>query len=145
MTIPKKRKKKSAWAKAGTGHGKLPMKKKKPAPTRIKLEPYQKAAIVHEFEVWATKQWGEFEKEAELIEGRRFKSDYWFPKAKVTVEINGGQWNGGRHTSCTVSGKNGQTDYERDLEKGNLIQSQGIAFFQFTYEMLYRKEYERCR
>lgn len=65
---------------------------------------------------------------------RRFRADYYLPAHRTIIEINGGQWNNGRHNR-------GGKGYENDLTKLNLAQSHGFTVYQFTYEMLLRKEY----
>ena len=63
---------------------------------------------------------------------RRFRADF-FLEPNVIVEVNGGQWVGGRH--------NRGGSYEKDLEKMNLAQANGFMYFQYTYEMLRRGAY----
>lgn len=67
---------------------------------------------------------------------RKFRADIYIPSEKIIVEINGGQWVNGRHNR-------GGVGYERDLEKMNTAQMYGFRYFQFTYEMLKRFDYER--
>ena len=71
---------------------------------------------------------------------RRYRADYLI-NGNIIVEINGGQWSGGRHTRAgKVKGKP-YTQYENDLNKLNLAQKNGFIVYQFTYEMLSRREY----
>jgi very-short-patch-repair endonuclease len=65
---------------------------------------------------------------------RRFKADFLCPNLKMIVEVNGGQYIGGRHTR-------GGKGYETDLEKVNLAQMHGYKIIQFTYELLKRGEH----
>lgn len=68
---------------------------------------------------------------------RRFRADFYLPSKKIIIEVNGGQFSGasgGRHNA-------GGKGYETDLFKINLAQFYGFKVFQFTYEMIERKEY----
>ena len=67
---------------------------------------------------------------------RRFRADYYINSSRIIIEINGGQYINGRHNR----GGNG---YENDLTKLNLAQMHGFKIYQFTYEMLLKKEYEK--
>lgn len=64
---------------------------------------------------------------------RRFRADFYCPNLRLIVEVNGGQWTGGRHTR-------GGKGYENDLAKINLAQLHGFKVIQMTYEMLERGE-----
>lgn len=66
---------------------------------------------------------------------RRFRADYLL-NGNIIIEINGGQYINGRHNR----GGNG---YENDLTKINLAQKHGFKVFQFTYEMLAAKQYQK--
>jgi very-short-patch-repair endonuclease len=73
---------------------------------------------------------------------RLYRADYCILKEKIIIEVNGGQYSGGRHTRAgKVKGKV-YTQYENDLNKINLAQLNGWKVYQFTYEQLMRKEYE---
>lgn len=73
----------------------------------------------------------------------KFRADYYLKELNILVEINGGQWENGRHNrGAKIKGKE-YTYYERDLFKLNLANKHGFTVFQFTYEMLARKEYEK--
>ena len=65
---------------------------------------------------------------------RLFRADFFLPRIKVLVEVNGGQFTNGRHTR-------GGVGYETDLTKLNIAQKNGFKVYQFTYEMLARLEY----
>lgn len=67
---------------------------------------------------------------------RRFRADYFIPKEKIIVELNGGQFIQGRHNR-------GGKGYEDDLRKGNMAQINGFKYYQFTYQMLKRGEYKQ--
>lgn len=64
---------------------------------------------------------------------RRFRADIWVPAGRFTVEVNGGSWTGGRH----VRG----LGYENDLIKINLLQTNNIRCFQYTFDMLKKRLY----
>ena len=66
--------------------------------------------------------------EVRLISDRRFRFDYVHLRSKVAVEVNGGIWTGGGHSS----GKG----LLRDYEKLNLAQSQGYYVFFLSGEMI---------
>lgn len=64
------------------------------------------------------------DREVRLIPGRRFRSDFVWPDARIVVEVDGGIWSGGRHT--TGAG------YTRDAEKNNLLTLAGWRVFHVT-------------
>jgi very-short-patch-repair endonuclease len=73
---------------------------------------------------------------------RLYRADYCILEEKIMIEVNGGQYSGGRHTRAgKVKGKP-YTQYENDLNKLNLAQKNGWKVFQFTYEQLKRQEYK---
>ena len=67
---------------------------------------------------------------------RKFRADFLCPNIKLILEINGGQFVGGRHNR-------GGSGYENDITKINLAQIHGFKVLQFTYEMLQRGEHQR--
>ena len=103
-------------------------------------------ALLQEFETFLYKNKIHFEKEVmykKLFNTKRqFRADYVLNKISngginklfITVEINGGQFINGRHTR-------GGKGYETDLQKINLAQRNDYKVFQYTYEMLQRREY----
>jgi len=103
-------------------------------------------ALLQEFETFLYKNKIHFEKEVmykKLFDTKRqFRADYVLNKISngvinelfITVEINGGQFINGRHTR-------GGKGYETDLQKINLAQRNDYKVFQYTYEMLKRREY----
>lgn len=66
--------------------------------------------------------------ELSFCEGRLWRMDYAFPDAKVAVEVEGGTWTGGRHT--TGSG------FKKDAEKYNTAASLGWLVLKATPDML---------
>ena len=101
----------------------------------------KRTALIQEFEKYLISKYGDFETEvvfSKIMETKRkFRADYLL-ESKLDffiIEINGGQWNGGRHNR-------GGKGYENDLTKMNVSQFNGYKYFQFTYEMLERQEYK---
>ena len=64
------------------------------------------------------------EREYRFAPPRRFRFDFAFPGQMIAVEIEGGVWSGGRHT--TGAG------FTRDCEKYNLAAELGWFVFRFT-------------
>jgi very-short-patch-repair endonuclease len=56
--------------------------------------------------------------------GRLFRADFCWPEYNLLVEVNGGTWNGGRHTRGA--------GVERDYEKLNLAVLAGFRVLLFT-------------
>lgn len=79
----------------------------------------------------------DLETEQKLIEGRKFKYDYYHCEAKIAIEINGAvygttDWMGERKPSGHTSAKGIQRDYE----KINLAANLGIYVFCLSTEMI---------
>ena len=53
-----------------------------------------------------------YQREFPVCAGRRFRFDFAFPEKHLACEVDGGVWQGGRHTSGA--------GYVRDCEKANL-------------------------
>lgn len=66
------------------------------------------------------------EREVCLIPGRRFRTDFFFPEARLAVEVDGGVWTGGRHTT-------GQ-GFTQDCEKTNELTLLGYRVLRVTPE-----------
>lgn len=104
------------------------------------MRPIERIGVIAEFEQYLR---GRHELEKEVLfkrimpTDRRFRADYLID-GNIIVEVNGGQFigGGGRHTR-------GGPGYERDLFKINLAQANGFRVYQFTYEMLLRREYKQ--
>ena len=63
---------------------------------------------------------------------RRWRFDFCWPEEKIAVEIEGGTWSGGRHT--TGSG------FKRDCEKYNHAAMMGFYVYRFTGDMVKNNE-----
>jgi len=70
--------------------------------------------------------WPEPIREYLFIHGRCFRADFAWPALKLLLEVDGGTWNGGRHTS----GKG----FANDCEKYNLAMLQGWRVLRVTGE-----------
>jgi very-short-patch-repair endonuclease len=57
---------------------------------------------------------------------KRYRADFAHPDARVTIEIQGGTWNRGRHVQAT--------GYARDARKFNLVQLSGWQVFLLVTE-----------
>ena len=68
---------------------------------------------------------------------RRWRFDFAHPGAKVAIEVEGGQWTGGRHT------RGG--GYQGDCEKYNEAQIHGWVVFRLTGSQITVPEIERIR
>lgn len=105
------------------------------------MDSIEKKIVIQEFEKHLNKEYGDFKKEVVFSSimdtKRKFRADYFLPEYNIIIEINGGQWNRGRHTR-------GGKGYENDLTKLNLAQLHGFRIYQFTYEMILRMEYKNC-
>lgn len=64
--------------------------------------------------------------------GRRWRADFAWPDEMLLVEVEGGTWSGGRHT--TGAG------FERDAEKYNQAVLDGWRVLRFTGGMIKRGE-----
>ncbi len=69
-------------------------------------------------------------REYRFAKPRRWRFDFAYPEAKLAVEIEGGIWNGGRHTR----GKG----FEADAEKYNSAVLLGWKVLRFTGDMVGR-------
>jgi very-short-patch-repair endonuclease len=68
------------------------------------------------------------EREAMLVPGRRWRVDFVWRAAGLVVEVEGGVWQGGRHT--TGAG------FSRDIEKYNSLTLLGYHVLRFTGDMV---------
>jgi hypothetical protein len=58
------------------------------------------------------------ERQAKLVPGRRFVHDFYWPRQRLAVEVNGGTWRPGAHSSGA--------GIERDYEKNALALHEGV-------------------
>lgn len=61
---------------------------------------------------------------------RKWRFDYAIPEHKIALEVEGGVWTGGRHTSSV--------DFLKDMEKYNTATLMGWRVFRTTPDELYR-------
>jgi very-short-patch-repair endonuclease len=59
---------------------------------------------------------------------RKWRADLAWPAAKVLLEVDGGVWTGGRHTSGV--------GFSKDLEKINAATEMGYAVYRYTPAMV---------
>nr|BAR19617.1 PF04480 family protein [uncultured Mediterranean phage uvMED] len=69
-----------------------------------------------------------FEQEQVLIPGRKFRFDFLLSDTDLIVEVEGGTWRGGRHT--TGAG------FAKDCEKYNLALEHGYRVLRYTTNMV---------
>ena len=69
-----------------------------------------------------------YERELMLIPGRRFRFDFLITGTDLIVEVEGGTWSGGRHT--TGAG------FKKDCEKYNLALQHGYRVLRYTTDMV---------
>ena len=83
----------------------------------------------------------ELKREQQLISKRRFRFDFYQPDSLVAIEIQGGTWRKGAHS--TGAG------IQRDCEKANLVQFAGYDIFCYTGRMITKENVheliEYCR
>jgi len=63
-------------------------------------------------------------REYKFCDTRRFRADFAWPKKKLIVEVQGGIWNRGRHT--TGAG------YQKDCERYNIATEEGWRILMYT-------------
>ena len=73
--------------------------------------------------------------EHKVCDGRRFRFDFADPVSRVAIEVEGGQWSGGRHTRGSGFGK--------DCEKYNEAGYGEWRVFRFTGDMITVPNIER--
>lgn len=70
-----------------------------------------------------------FHRNCNFIEGRRFQADFWWPRLKLALEVDGGVW---MNKSGHTSGTGYTSDRERDVEA--LLQ--GIITVRYTSDQV---------
>lgn len=68
------------------------------------------------------------EREIRPIHGRQWRVDFAWPSHRIALEIEGGSWNGGRHTRGA--------GFEQDCEKYNAIALDGWTLIRVTGAMI---------
>lgn len=61
-----------------------------------------------------------YRRNARFIPGRRYEADFWYPRLKLVLEIDGGEWMGRRGAHTSGAG------YTRDRERDALALQHGI-------------------
>lgn len=70
-----------------------------------------------------------FRRNSTFIKGRRFQADFWFPRERIALEVDGGVWlPKGGHTSGV--------GYTRDRERDVEALLQGILTVRYTSEQV---------
>ena len=69
------------------------------------------------------------EREYIFAKGRRYRFDFSWIAHKIAIEIEGGTWSGGRHTTGT--------GFAKDCEKYNLAVLNGWRVLRFTSNQVY--------
>lgn len=70
-----------------------------------------------------------FSRNCPFIQGRRYQADFWFPRLKLALEVDGGVW---MNKSGHTSGSGYTSDRERDVEA--LLQ--GIITVRYTSDQV---------
>ena len=86
---------------------------------------------------WRAVQGPSLDAEVKFHPSRRWRFDFAHRDAKVAIEVEGGQWSGGRHT------RGG--GYAGDCEKYNEAQILGWVVFRLTGSQITVPEIERIR
>lgn len=68
------------------------------------------------------------ERQYKFAEKRRWAADFAFPHLKLLIEVEGGTWSGGRHTTGT--------GFRNDCEKYNAAACLGFHVLRFTTDMV---------
>ena len=74
----------------------------------------------------------EFEREQTLIPKRRFRFDFVITGSDLVIEVEGGTWSGGRHTSGV--------GFRSDCYKYNLALELGYRVLRYTTDMVTKGE-----
>ena len=69
-----------------------------------------------------------FQREVCLIDGRKFRWDFWIPERDLAIEIQGGIWHKGAHSSGS--------GLLRDYRKANALTLRGGRCFYFTTQQV---------
>lgn len=77
---------------------------------------------------WRALEGQPLRQEHQFQHGRRWRFDFAHPQTRTAIEIEGGQWSGGRHTRGSGFGK--------DCEKYNAAALEGWTVFRLTGSMI---------
>jgi very-short-patch-repair endonuclease len=99
---------------------------KKQYPTEsVNLESAGEEALAGQIRIFGLPQ---PKREVQLIPGRLWRCDFYWNVYDVVVEVEGGVWKGGKHTSAR--------GFEEDCRKYNAITAKGFKLFRFSTEMV---------
>ena len=73
-----------------------------------------------------------YERELMLIPGRRFRFDFLLAQFALVIEVEGGTWSGGRHTSGV--------GFRSDCQKYNMALELGYRVLRYTTDMVTKGE-----
>lgn len=68
-------------------------------------------------------------RQQQIIEGRRYKADFYWPQHKMVLEVEGGIWTGGRHVR--------PQGFLGDMEKYNLYAYHGYVLYRCAPQHLH--------
>ena len=111
------------------------MKNGNSKPKKVKIViPNTKRLELIIFENLLTKEGIEFIAEFAFFPERKWRVDYMIINGcnRVAVEVEGGIWTGGRHTS--------PQGFIKDMEKYNKLSECGIFLLRYSYDNLIKKE-----
>jgi hypothetical protein len=102
-------------------------------PAQKKIRDIQKEALKAAFEtLWRQLGGPALQPEYQFHPARKWRIDYFYSPAQVGIEIEGGTWSGGRHTSGA--------GYRNDCVKYNAAALMDIRVFRLTSDMLTQRE-----
>lgn len=67
-------------------------------------------------QLWAIAEGPDLEREAVLIKGRKWRTDFFHRPSMTCIEIDGGQWSNGRHTRGSGYGKDCEKLFRHAIE-----------------------------
>lgn len=90
----------------------------------------QSSSLENAFAQWLTFKNISYIKQYQAIKDRRYKCDFYLPKWKVIIEIEGGQWIQGRHQRGM--------GFKNDMEKYNTLVLNGYKVLRLTTDHFIR-------
>lgn len=90
----------------------------------------QTSNLENAFAQWLTFRNVSYVKQYQAIKDRRYRCDFYLPKYKVIIEIEGGQWIQGRHQRGA--------GFKNDVEKYNLLILSGYKVLRLTTDHFIR-------